>query len=84
MKKAQVALGDPMNDQLAALTPGPQSAVWALMRDSRGRVLLARRDDESPAWNIPGGSIEMMTESAKEAVVREVHEEVGLHVRVRF
>lgn len=60
---------------------GPQCAVWALIREIRGRVLLARRDDESQARNLSGGSIEMMAESAEVAAIREVREEVGLHVQ---
>ncbi len=53
----------PLNDQ-----PASSRAVLALIRDSRGRVLLVRRGDDSLAWNLSGGSIEMMAESAEVAV----------------
>jgi len=51
----------------------------ACIRDG-DRVLLQQRADHR-AWGFPGGAIEL-GESAAEAVIREVHEETGLEVRV--
>ncbi|MFP9192613.1 NUDIX hydrolase [Natronosalvus vescus] len=53
-------------------------AVAAVILDSVERVLLAyHRGDES--WLLPGGSVQP-DESLREAVVREVSEETGVHV----
>jgi NAD+ diphosphatase len=61
--------------------PRPCVAVLVFNRD--GRVLLARRGLE-PAkgeWDFPGGFIKS-SETAEQAVVREILEETSLHVRV--
>jgi 8-oxo-dGTP diphosphatase len=49
-----------------------------------GRVLLVRRGKEplKGRWVVPGGTVEL-GESLEAAVVREVHEETGVHVRPR-
>lgn len=49
-----------------------------LIRDEAGRVLLIQRADTGE-WNTPGGYSDL-GESAAETAVREVAEEVGLHV----
>ncbi|MFI6820244.1 NUDIX domain-containing protein [Micromonospora sp. NPDC050187] len=59
--------------------------VLAVVRDRDGAVLMQLRDDRPdivwPAhWSVLGGGTEP-GESAREAVVREVHEESGLVVR---
>lgn len=54
------------------------SAV-ASIRDEKGRLLLLRRSDGDNLWGFPGGAMEP-GERAAEAVVREVHEEIGLEV----
>jgi len=48
-----------------------------------GRVLLVRRGSEplKGQWSIPGGTLEL-GETIAEGVVRELHEETGLDVRV--
>lgn len=48
------------------------------------RVLLVQRGKEPSygKWSVPGGLVEV-GESLREAVLREVHEEVGLTVAVR-
>ena len=54
----------------------------ALFRD--GRVLAARRPADSPnagGWEFPGGKVEV-GESDESAAVREIHEELGVHIDV--
>lgn len=54
--------------------------VFAAVRDTRGRVLLARRGDTGN-WELPGGKIEP-GESTTAAAVREVREETGIAITV--
>ena len=54
--------------------------AFALIRDAETKILLCHRTDLD-IWNLPGGRVEP-EEAPWEAVVREVHEETGLHVRV--
>lgn len=56
----------------------PLIAVCAVIRDSEGRVLLARRADNA-LWCLPGGAMEV-GETVETAVRREVREETGLEV----
>jgi ADP-ribose pyrophosphatase YjhB (NUDIX family) len=57
------------------------AAVGAVVRDDRDRLLLVRRgqDPGLGRWSLPGGKVEP-GESARDALVREVEEETGLHV----
>lgn len=55
--------------------------AFAVIFDDRARVLLCHRTDRN-AWNLPGGGIEDH-ESPREAVIREVAEEIGLEVAVQ-
>ncbi|MDW7709546.1 MAG: (deoxy)nucleoside triphosphate pyrophosphohydrolase [Deferrisomatales bacterium] len=58
--------------------------VAAVLRDGRGRVLLARRPPGGPhggLWELPGGKVEA-GESSREAVARELREELGVVVAV--
>lgn len=55
-----------------------------VIRDARGRVLLARRTegrDLAGLWEFPGGKHEP-GESAEAALARELHEELGIDVEV--
>ena len=52
----------------------------AFILDEAGRILLQKRGDKH-SWGLPGGALEL-GESAEEAVIREVLEETGLHVKV--
>lgn len=55
-----------------------------VIRDARGRVLLARRTegrDLAGLWEFPGGKHEP-GESAEEALARELHEELGIEVEI--
>ncbi len=56
--------------------------VAGVIRDARGRILLARRTegrDLAGLWEFPGGKREP-GESAEAALVRELHEELGIDV----
>jgi len=58
--------------------------VAGVIRDARGRILLARRTegrDLAGLWEFPGGKVEP-GESAEAALVRELHEELGIEARV--
>lgn len=53
------------------------------LRDEQGRVLLVERPEGKIAalkWEFPGGKIEA-DETPREALDRELHEEIGIHVR---
>jgi 8-oxo-dGTP diphosphatase len=57
--------------------------AYGVLRDSDGRVLLARGSDLSAfpgVWSLPGGGVEQ-GEDPQDAVVREVYEETGRTVR---
>ena len=53
-------------------------SVAALVRDGAGLILFQRRADDG-RWSLPAGSIDP-GETPAQAIVREVHEETGLHV----
>jgi len=58
--------------------------VAGVIRDARGRVLLARRTegrDLAGLWEFPGGKHEP-GESAEAALARELHEELGIDVDI--
>lgn len=54
--------------------------VGAYIENNKGEILLQRRADKNK-WGFLGGAIEI-GESAEEAIVREVHEESGLNIKV--
>lgn len=56
--------------------------VFALIFDEEQRVLLAHRRDID-WWNLPGGGMEH-GETVEDAVRREVREETGLEVEVKY
>lgn len=58
----------------------PKVAAGALFVDERDRLMLVRPTYKSH-WDIPGGYVEQ-GESPLSACVREVYEELGLHVAV--
>jgi len=60
----------------------PVHVVAAVLRDARGRILLARRTagrDLAGAWEFPGGKVEP-GESPLEALDRELQEELGIRL----
>ena len=74
---------DPAHPERITNHASPQQGVVAVIQ-RHGRWLMIRRADEIAAggwWCFPGGAIEP-GESPTEALVREIQEEVGLHVTV--
>jgi nucleoside triphosphatase len=59
----------------------PEPTVGALIVNKEGMILLAKSHKWFDKYTLPGGHIEV-GETMKEAVVREVKEEVGLDVEV--
>src|SRR4051794_5592516 len=60
-------------------SPKHSVSVAAAILDDAGRFLAIRRADTG-RWEPPGGVLEL-DESITDGLVREVHEETGLHVR---
>jgi 8-oxo-dGTP diphosphatase len=61
---------------------GPVHVVAAVLRDRRGRILLARRTagrDLAGAWEFPGGKVEP-GETPDAALARELEEELGIRI----
>jgi 8-oxo-dGTP pyrophosphatase MutT (NUDIX family) len=58
----------------------PSSAVAAFVREEAGRLLVVRRraDPAAGTLDLPGGFVDAF-ETAEEALIRELHEETGLH-----
>lgn len=64
--------------------PDPIHVVAAVIRDARGRILLARRTegrDLAGLWEFPGGKVDA-GETPEAALVRELREELGIEVEV--
>ncbi len=65
--------------------PAPPSAVpvvCALIVDDAGRILVAQRPEHKHLglrWEFPGGKIEV-GETPENALIREIHEELGCHI----
>ena len=60
----------------------PIHVVAGVLKDARGRILLARRDGDrelAGLWEFPGGKVEP-GESPRQALVRELREEIGVEV----
>lgn len=59
--------------------------VGAIILNSEGKILLGKRGprakNEKGLWEIPGGTVEF-GETCKEALVREVQEEIGVTISV--
>lgn len=63
---------------LNSFLPRKRAIAQMLVRDPEGRVLLCRLTYKTD-WDLPGGVVEV-NESPREAVAREVEEELGLDV----
>ena len=59
----------------------PEPTVGALIVNKEGKILLTKSHKWFDKFTLPGGHIEV-GETMKEAVIREVKEEVGLDVEV--
>lgn len=60
----------------------PLHVAVAVIFDAEGRVLVALREKhrhQGGKWEFPGGKVEA-GESIREALVREIHEEVGIAI----
>ena len=58
--------------------------VGALIKDNHNRILLCKRMDNDrfgSMWEFPGGKVEMH-ENKKEALKRELKEELGIEIKV--
>ena len=60
----------------------PQSVAGAIFSSDKNSVLLIRRRDV-PVWVLPGGGIEK-DETPETAIVREILEETGFHVKAEL
>jgi 8-oxo-dGTP diphosphatase len=72
-----MGVADGSTDRAAAV-----HVVAAVLRDRRGRILLARRTagrDLAGAWEFPGGKVEP-GESPEAALARELEEELGIRI----
>jgi len=70
------------SDQKASQTQVyPEPTVGALIVNQEGKILLTKSQKWFNKYTLPGGHIEV-GETMKEAVIREVKEEVGLDVEV--
>ncbi len=67
---------------MAPAAKAPIHVVAGVLRDVRGRILLARRTagrDLAGAWEFPGGKLEA-GETPFQALDRELHEELGIRI----
>ncbi len=72
-------------DVSGAAIKGPIFVVAAVIRNSLGQVLLARRPTSHPIagglWEFPGGKVEP-GEKPEDALIREIQEELGVTIVV--
>lgn len=62
--------------------PTVMLVVAAMIRDGAGRILMQQRPDgkaHAGLWEFPGGKVEPH-ENPKDSLVREIEEELGLHL----
>ncbi len=59
----------------------PEPTVGALIQNDEGKILLCESHKWPGLYTVPGGHIEL-GETAEEALVREIKEEVGLDIKV--
>ncbi len=74
-------MSTPSNQNASQTQVYPEPTVGALIVNKQGKILLTKSHKWFDKYTLPGGHIEV-GETMKEAVAREVKEEVGLDVKV--
>jgi nucleoside triphosphatase len=74
-------MSTPSNQKASQSQVYPEPTVGALIVNKQGKILLTKSHKWFDKYTLPGGHIEV-GETMKEAVAREVKEEVGLDVEV--
>jgi nucleoside triphosphatase len=74
-------MSTPTNQKDSQSQVYPEPTVGALIVNKQGKILLTKSHKWFDKYTLPGGHIEV-GETMKEAVAREVKEEVGLDVEV--
>jgi len=74
-------MSTPSNQKASQTQVYPEPTVGALIVNTQGKILLTKSHKWFDKYTLPGGHIEV-GETMKEAVAREVKEEVGLDVEV--
>jgi len=74
-------MSTPSNRKASQTQVHPEPTVGALIVNTQGKILLTKSHKWFDKYTLPGGHIEV-GETMKEAVAREVKEEVGLDVEV--
>jgi ADP-ribose pyrophosphatase YjhB (NUDIX family) len=72
-------------DGLLALLPPPAALkARGIVRTPSGSIVLMRRQrpGEAPYWTLPGGRVETRDATARDALVRELREELGAEAEV--
>ncbi|MEK7641444.1 MAG: NUDIX hydrolase [Patescibacteria group bacterium] len=69
----------PPDEYYAQLTKVPTSG-GAIFRNSKGEFLIIKKTYGDKGWSIPGGMTDQH-ENPREAVLREIQEELGLHLK---
>lgn len=73
---ARIEHGDRIGKD-AALRVGASALIF----DKSGEKILLTRREDNGQWCLPGGALDA-GESAEEACIREVYEEIGVHVAI--
>ena len=69
-------------DQQPALASNRVHVAAGIIVNSYGEILLAKRPDhthQGGLWEFPGGKLDA-GESVEQALIRELHEELGIHI----
>jgi len=74
-------MSTPSNQKASQTQVYPEPTVGALIVNEQGKILLTKSHKWFDKYTLPGGHIEV-GETMKEAVAREVKEEIGLDVEV--
>ena len=74
-------MSTPSNQKASQTQVYPEPTVGALIVNKQGKILLTKSHKWFDKYTLPGGHVEV-GETMKEAVAREVKEEVGLDVEV--